>query len=67
MHSHLDSLLRKGIEEIGDSSTVKGRDAVEGEGTEASKFGFRTILDVIIEVLLMTQCLFYGFVISCTC
>jgi hypothetical protein len=40
---------------------------VEGEGMEASKFGFRMILDVIIEVLLTTQCLFYGSVISCTC
>ena len=39
-------------------------DAVEGEGMEATKFGFRTILDVIIEVLLTTQCLFYGSVIS---
>ena len=55
------------VQEIGDSSTVEGRDAVEGEGTEASKFGFRTILDVIIKVLLMTQCLFYGSIISCTC
>ena len=55
------------IHEIGDSSTVEGRDVVEGEGTEASKFGFTTILDVIIEVLLMTQCLFYGSIISCTC
>ena len=27
---------------------------VEGDGTEASKFEFRTILDVIIEVLLTT-------------
>ena len=42
---------------ISDSLAVEGRDAVEGEGTEASKFGFRMILDVIIEVLLMTQCL----------
>ena len=54
------------IQEIGDSSIVEGRDAIEGEGTEVSKFGFRTILDVIIEVLLMTQCLFYGSIISCT-
>jgi hypothetical protein len=38
---------------------------VEGEGTEASKFGFKMILDVIIEVLLMSQCLFYGSIISC--
>ena len=62
MCSHLDSL-----QEIGDSSTVEGRDSVEGEGMEASKFGFKMILDVIIEVLLMTQCLFYGSIISCTC
>ena len=55
------------IHEIGDSLRVEGRDAVEGEGMEASKFGFRMILDVIIEVLLTTQCLFYGSVISCTC
>ena len=43
---------------------VEGRDAVECEGMEASKFRFRTILDVIIEVLLMTQCLFYGSIIN---
>ena len=49
------------MQDIGDSSTVKGRDAIEGEGTEASKFGFRMILDVIIEILLMTQYLFYGY------
>ena len=55
------------VQEIGDSSIVEGRGAVQGEGTEASKFGFRMILGVIIEVLLTTQCLFYGSVISCTC
>ena len=55
------------VQEIGDSSIVEGRDVVEGEGMEASKFGFRMILDVIIEVLLTTQCLFYGSVISCIC